>query len=307
MRLKAELILFLITFIWAGTFVIIKPTLQFISPLFFVTIRFLIAALVLTLIYRERLLKIPTQTIKMGSILGIFLFVGFVVQTIGLKYTTATKSALITGTFVVFTPILQVLVERKPLKTGSIIGVILVFTGLLFLSSNETNFLELILTLGKDFNIGDLLTLICAIFFAAYIVYLDIISDKTDFNDVVWLQIVVTLIGSFILMIIFNSLQIEPIKFTLNSQVIFTILYTSIFATIITTFLQTKYQKYTLPTRAAIIFTSEPLLASILAYLILNETIGIFGVIGGFLIILGVLASELFDDFVKNRRTKDEV
>ncbi len=301
MRLKAELILFLITFIWAGTFVIIKPTLQFISPLFFVTIRFLIAAFVLTLIYRGKILKIPKSTIKMGSILGIFLFIGFVVQTIGLKYTTATKSALITGTFVVFTPILQVLVERKPLKMGSILGVILVFIGLLFLSSNENNLFDLILTIGKDFNIGDLLTLICAIFFAAYIVYLDIISDKTDFNDVVWLQIVVTLIGSFILMSLFHFFQIEPIKFTLNSQVILTILYTSIFATIITTFLQTKYQKYTLPTRAAIIFTSEPLLASILAYLILNETIGIFGAIGGVLIIFGVLTSELFDDFVKTK------
>ncbi|MGB9663448.1 MAG: DMT family transporter [Ignavibacteria bacterium] len=299
MRLKAELILFLITFIWAGTFVIIKPTLQFISPLLFVTIRFLIAALVLTLIYREKILRIPKSTVKMGSILGIFLFIGFVVQTIGLKYTTATKSALITGTFVVFTPILQVLIERKPLKVGSIIGVILVFTGLLFLSSNENNLIDLISTIGKDFNFGDLLTLICAIFFAAYIVYLDIISDKTDFNDVVWLQIVVTLIGSSILMWGFHFFQVEPIKFTFNSQVILTILYTSIFATIITTFLQTKYQKYTLPTRAAIIFTSEPLLASILAYLILNETIGIFGVIGGVLIILGVLTSELFDDFVK--------
>lgn len=307
MRLKAELILFLITFIWAGTFVIIKPTLQFISPLLFVTIRFLIAALVLTLIYREKLLRIPKPTLKMGSILGIFLFIGFVVQTIGLKYTTATKSALITGTFVVFTPILQVFVERKPLKTGSILGVILVFAGLIFLSSNESNFLELILTIGKDFNIGDLLTLICAIFFSGYIVYLDMISDKTDFNDVVWLQIVVTLIGSFILMTVFNSFQIEPIKFTLNSQVIFTILYTSIFATIITTFLQTKYQKYTSPTRAAIIFTSEPLLASILAYLILNETIGIFGAIGGFLIIFGVLTSELYDELVKNHRSKNEV
>lgn len=207
MRLKAELILFLITFIWAGTFVIIKPTLQFISPLLFVTIRFLIAALVLTLIYRERLLRIPKPTLKMGSILGIFLFIGFVVQTIGLKYTTATKSALITGTFVVFTPILQVFVERKPLKTGSILGVILVFAGLIFLSSNESNFLELILTIGKDFNIGDLLTLICAIFFSGYIVYLDIISDKTDFNDVVWLQIVVTLIGSFILMDSFSKIR----------------------------------------------------------------------------------------------------
>lgn len=298
MRLKAELILFFITLIWAGTFVIIKPTLNFISPLLFITIRFLVAAIVLTFIYRKKLLQIPKATFRMGTILGIFLFVGFVVQTIGLKYTTATKSALITGTFVVFTPILQVFVERKPLKTGSVIGVILVFTGLIFLSSKENNFVELIKSIGDDFNIGDFLTLICAFFFAGYIVYLDIISDKTDFNHVVWLQIVVTLIGSFILMILFNSLEIEKLDLQLNNQVIFTIIYTSIFATIITTFLQTKYQKYTIPTRAAIIFTSEPLLASILAYLILNETIGIFGLVGGALIIFGVLTSELFDEIV---------
>lgn len=298
MRLKAELILFLITFIWAGTFVIIKPTLNFVSPLLFVTIRFLIAALILTLIYRQKLLEIPKATFKMGTILGIFLFVGFVVQTIGLKYTTATKSALITGTFVVFTPILQVFVERKPLKTGSILGVILVFAGLIFLSSKENDFFELIKSIGSDFNIGDFLTLICAIFFAGYIVYLDIISDKTDFNHIVWIQIVVTLVGSFLLMFSFDKIGIEKIKLEINNQVIFTIIYTSIFATIITTFLQTKYQKYTTPTRAAIIFTSEPLLASILAYLILNETIGIFGLIGGALIILGVLTSELFDEFI---------
>lgn len=302
MRLKAELILFLITFIWAGTFVIIKPTLNFISPLLFVTIRFVIASLVLFLIYREKLLKIPMTSIKMGSILGIFLFVGFVVQTIGLKYTTATKSALITGTFVVFTPILQVLVEKKPIKIGSLLGVILVFTGLLFLSSKENNFVQFLNTIGSDFNLGDFLTLICAIFFAGYIVYLDIISDKSDFVHIVWLQLMVTMIGSFILMISFNWLEIEKIKLEWNNQVLFTILYTSIFATIITTFLQTKYQKYTTPTRAAIIFTSEPLLASILAYLILNETIGIFGLIGGFLIILGVLTSELFDEFFINNR-----
>lgn len=298
MRLKAELILFFITFIWAGTFVIIKPTLNFISPLLFVTVRFLIATIILTMIYGGKLLEIPKATFKMGTILGIFLFIGFVVQTIGLKYTTATKSALITGTFVVFTPILQVFVERKPLKTGSILGVILVFAGLIFLSSKENDFFELIKSIGSDFNIGDFLTLICAIFFAGYIVYLDIISDKTDFNHIVWIQIVITLVGSFLLMISFDKLEVEKIKFELNNQVIFTIIYTSIFATIITTFLQTKYQKYTTPTRAAIIFTSEPLLASILAYLILNETIGIFGLIGGALIILGVLTSELFDEVI---------
>jgi drug/metabolite transporter (DMT)-like permease len=305
MRLKAELILFTITFIWAGTFVIIKPTLNFISPLLFVTIRFLIATIVLTLIYREKLLKIPFSTFKMGTLLGIFLFIGFVVQTIGLKYTTATKSALITGTFVVFTPLLQVFVERKPIKAGSVLGVILVFAGLIFLSTNQSNFIELLKSMGSDFNLGDFLTLICAIFFAAYIVYLDLISDKTDFNHIVWIQIVVTLIGSFLLMYFFDYFSIEPILFKLNGQVLFTIFYTSIFATIITTFLQTKYQKYTTPTRAAIIFTFEPLLASLLAYLILNETIGIFGVIGGVLIILGVLSSELFDEiFLKGNKNE---
>lgn len=92
--------------------------------------------------------------------------------------------------------------------------------------------------------------------------------------------------GSLTLMFAFEISNIEEIRFTLNWQVLKTIIYTSIFATLITTFLQTKFQKFTTPTRAAIIFTSEPLLASILAYLILNESIGIFGVIGGILIII---------------------
>ncbi len=304
MRLKSELILFLITFIWAGTFVIIKPTLNFISPLLLVTIRFFIASILIFIIFNKKLFVIPRPTIKMGVILGIFLFVGFAVQTMGLQYTTATKSALITGTFVVFTPILQVMIEKKPLKIGNIIGVILVFTGLVFLSSPENNFISLIESFGGGFNVGDFLTLICAIFFAFYIVYLDIISNKTDFIHILWLQIITTFIGSFILMFILDLIQIEIIKFVLNSQVLFTILYTSIFATVITTFLQTKYQRYTTPTRAAIIFTSEPLVASILAYLILSETIGIFGIIGGTLIILGVLFSEIFDDLIaKNQNS----
>ncbi len=298
MKYKAEFILFVITVIWAGTFVIIKPVLELISPMVFVSIRFLLSAVILFFIYNKRVFKIPKQTIRMGSVLGFFLFAGFTVQTIGLKYTSATKSALITGTFVVFTPILQLIVERKPPKMGSVIGVILVFLGMLSLSSTEESLYKFLLSLGRDFNIGDFLTLICAFFFASYIVYLDMISDKTDFNDLVWVQILFTATGAVISMVVFQWTKIESIVFTLNSQVIWTILYTTIFATIITTFLQTRYQRLTTPTRAAVIFTCEPLIASILAYLILNETIGIFGIIGGALIIFGVLISEIFDDLI---------
>ncbi len=304
MRLKSELILLFITFIWAGTFAIIKLTLEFISPMLFVSIRFFIAALIIMLFSRKKVFSINKSAAKMGTILGFFLFVGFVVQTIGLKYTTATKSALITGTFVVFTPILQIVVEKKPPRLGSIIGVIIVFIGLLFLSSKENSFDQILFSLGQDFNIGDGLTFICAISFAAYIVYLDIISDKVDYVHLVWMQIIVTGIGAMILMWVLDFFLIEKITLELNANVIGTIIYTTIFATILTTFLQTKYQKFTTPTRAAVIFTSEPLIASILAYLILNETIGIFGFIGGGLIIFGVLTSEVMDNLIKKLNNK---
>lgn len=185
-----------------------------------------------------------------------------------------------------FTPILQVSFEKRSLKLDSILGVILVFIGLLFLSSKETDFLNFFMTLGSDFHFGDFLTLICALFFAGYIVYLDIISNKADFLHIVWLQILVTAMGSLTLMFAFEISNIEEIRFTLNWQVLKNIIYTSIFATLIITFLQTKFQKFTIPTRTAIIFTSEPLLASILAYLILNESVCILGVIGGILIII---------------------
>ncbi|MBM4176097.1 MAG: DMT family transporter [Ignavibacteria bacterium] len=303
MKYKAEFILFIITVIWAGTFVIIKPVLELISPMVFVSIRFILAAIILFFIYRKRVFNIPMPTVKMGSVLGFFLFAGFTVQTIGLKYTSATKSALITGTFVVFTPILQLFVERKPPKIGSVIGVVLVFLGLLSLSSTEGSLYKFLLSIGRDFNIGDFLTLICALYFAGYIVYLDMISNKTEYRDLVWVQILFTAIGAVISMTIFHWTKIESVVFNLNSQVIWTILYTTIFATIITTFLQTRYQRLTTPTRAAIIFTCEPLIASILAYLILSETIGIFGIIGGALIIFGVLISEIFDDLIAKMKS----
>ncbi|MCX8010153.1 MAG: DMT family transporter, partial [Ignavibacteria bacterium] len=126
MRLKAELWLFVVTLLWAGTFSIIKPALEFISPMIFVFIRFFLAGIVLLLIFRAKLFSITKQSLIGGFWLGIFLFAGFVVQTIGLKYTTATKSALITGTFVVWTPILSTLIERKPPKLGNVLGLSLI-------------------------------------------------------------------------------------------------------------------------------------------------------------------------------------
>src|SRR5674476_1562787 len=162
---KGESALLFTTVIWGGTFAIIKSALGSISPMMFLTFRFSIATIIFLPFVFSRLKKLDKESIRQGLILGFLYFGGFASQTLGLNYTSATKSAFITGTFVIFTPIFQIVIEKKLPTKGNIIGIILVASGLIFLSSRGTNFLDIIHELGTNFNIGDYLTLVCAVFY----------------------------------------------------------------------------------------------------------------------------------------------
>jgi drug/metabolite transporter (DMT)-like permease len=210
----------------------------------------------------------------------VFLYLGFVAQNIGLKYTTASKSAFITSLTVVFVPLLQVIIERRSPKLGNIIGVCIVSTGLWFLTSPT----------GSSFNEGDALTLLCAVFFAVYIVYLDVVSKEMTTLRLTFLQLASTSVCGLISVTAFEHLVVS-----LSPTLITVVMYLTLFATILTTFIQTRFQKDTTPTRAGIIFTVEPVFASIFAYVLLHEQIGAAGLLGGALIVAGVLTSELSD------------
>src|SRR5690606_17156138 len=101
-------------------------------------------------------------------------------------------------------------------------------------------------------------------------------------------------IGGFVLSFIFSFNSLEPIKFALTSNLIFAVLYTSIFASILATIIQLKYQKVVSPTKAGIIYSIEPIFAAVFAYFILSEKISNFGLIGCGLIFLGLIISEVF-------------
>jgi drug/metabolite transporter (DMT)-like permease len=292
---KGEAALLFTTVIWGGTFAIIKSALGSISPMMFLTFRFSIATIIFLPFVFGRLEKLDKESIKRGLILGFLYFGGFASQTLGLNYTSATKSAFITGTFVIFTPIFQIIIEKKLPTKGNIIGIILVAGGLIFLSSRGTHFLDVIHELGTNFNIGDYLTLVCAVFYSLYIVYLDIVSKKIDTLSLVFMQIAVTAAGAIAGAMIFDATGIETVKFILNKDVIFAVIYTSILATILTTTLQTKFQKYTTPAKAGIIFSFEPIFASVVAFFLLSEKISNFGLIGCVFIFCGLLISEVMD------------
>lgn len=293
-KIKGEYFLFLNTLIWGATFVIIKAVFSDISPMLYLTIRFFFASLLLLPSAYRLLPKISKQGYKEGLILGALVFIGFAFQTVGLKYTTATKSGFITGTFCVFTPIIQIFMEKKLPNKGNIIGILLVFFGLVFLSSKESSLLSILSEIGTSFNIGDFLTLLCAIFYGVYIVYLHKIVTRHDPKFLVFSQIAITFILSAVFTLVFNAAKIETINFHFSWYLVFTIIYTALFATIITTYIQTRFQGKVSPTQTSIIFSFEPIFAAVFAYFLLNEKVSNFGFLGCVFIFSGLLISELW-------------
>ncbi|HZW39099.1 MAG TPA: DMT family transporter [Ignavibacteriaceae bacterium] len=295
-KFKGEAALLINTIIWGGTFVFIKDSLSSVTPMTFIFLRFTIAGVLFLLFYKKIFKEFNPKAITAGLILGLLYFAGFALQTIGLNTTSATKSAFITGTFVVFTPILQIIISKRVPRRGNIIGIFLVLFGLILLSSKGDSWLSVIYELGSTFSIGDYLTLICAILFSFYIIYLDRVSSRNyNYWLLVFLQIIVTAIGGFIFSF-FNNIPYNFNDIVSNGNLVFALLYTSILATIITTTLQTKFQKYVTPVKTSIIFSLEPIFASIFAYFIINEHITGFGFIGCILIFTGLLVSELMDN-----------
>ena len=285
--------LVLTTLLWGLTFVVIKLSLSDVSPLLFVSLRFTLAAVILVPFVFSILKGSTKEALIGGLMLGILNFAGFATQTIGLKYTSATKSGFITGTFVIFTPILQLIFEKKPPRKENIFGIFLVLLGLALLSSKGTSIFDIFSEIGQNFNIGDFFTLICAIIFAAYIVYLDLISHKIDYKFLVLSQIFVTGILGWLFTYVLSITGLEKISFNFNGTVIFAVIYTAIAATIIAITLQTKFQRFVTPTKAAIIFSLEPIFATLFAYFIINERLSSFGFIGCIFIFTGLLVSEL--------------
>ncbi len=280
---KAELFLLLVTLIWGSTFVTTKYVLQDSGPFLYTAIRFLIASAIFAAIYFQKVRSTTRAAFLKGSILGFLLFVGFATQTVGLLYTTASKSAFITGMMVVFTPICQMVIERKIPNAGNLIGVVLVTVGLYFLTSPT----------GSQFNLGDGLTLICALSFGFYIVYIDIFSQECEPAQLTFVQFITTATLAGIGFLFFEDFRLQwTARFTAG------VLYLALFATVIAIYVQAKYQKDTTPTRSAVIFSVEPVIAAIFAYFLLEEHIGDAGLTGAALIMCGVIVSEFSESLL---------
>lgn len=283
--LYADLSLIIVAFIWGGGFVAVKNALDNVKPFYILSIRFLLSFILLSIIFYKKMKNITKEDIKAGFIIGVYLFLGFATQTVGLQYTTAGKQSFLTGTYVVLVPFLYWIVSRKSPGLQSTIAAFLTLVGIGFLTLN-----------GKGFNLnkGDFLTLICALFYAAQIIA---IGHYAQDRDPILLSIIQMGFAGFVSLVL--AVIFEPFPYGINSSSFFAIFYLVIFSTLLAFLVQNVAQKYTLSTHAAIILSLESVFGSILSVIILKERFTFTMVLGCLFIFLAILLTEAKFDFIK--------
>ena len=280
LRLRAELVLILIALIWGAMFVVVKAALADASTLAFLAVRFSLASLLLFLVYRPRLRAgIPRGKAWLGgAVCAVFLFAGFAFQTAGLRSTSASNSAFLTGLYVVLVPLFASVFERKRVSRIEWTACALAFAGTALMTG---------LGLGP-LNVGDLLTIACAAAFSAHIVAVAHWSGRISH---VWLTVLQVAGVALLSLATFWWAETPTINWT--PRLLTALLVTAALATSLCFALYTWAQQHTTATRAALLFALEPVFAGLVAWLFAGERWTALSLAGAALILASILMAEL--------------
>jgi len=288
--MKADLALLIITVGWGASFILVKDSLAQLETFNFLAIRFSLAFIISALIFIQRIRCIDRQTLKYSFILGCTLFAHYALQTIGLNYTTASKSAFITGLNVVMVPLLAAFINKKTPERKILLSVLLAITGLGLLTLKQSV---------AEINIGDLLTIGCALVFSLYIILVDRYTTKVDSIVLAIMQLGVVALLSLVYTVFFENPIVPG-----YSDVWVNILILSLVCTSGAYIVQNVAQRFTSPSHTALIYTAEPVFAAMFGYIFFKETLGAKGTIGAVMILMGMIISELDLENIFNRKSR---
>ncbi len=252
--------------------------------MYFLAARFGLASVCLTAIFlpafRRSKLEAMGRGLRGGSIAGLFLWLGYVLQTFGLKYTSAGNSGFLTGLYVILVPLISAGVYRRWPQSRELAGIAVAGLGMVVLTIPSVQPFP-------PMNRGDILTIGCAIAFAIHLLVLGYFSQRESFEAVALGQIVCAAGLSSM------SLAADPPRANWGPGLVLAIVLTAVFATAAAFALQTWGQRYTTPTRTALIFALEPVFALGTAVAAGGEALTGAKMAGGALILAGILAVEL--------------
>jgi drug/metabolite transporter (DMT)-like permease len=265
-----------VTAVWGVTFLMVQDAIGRMPVMDFLAVRFTVATLVMVLLQPAALRKITRVALLRGVTLGILLGLGYITQTFGLLYAPAAISGFITGMFVVLTPVLSWIILRRKTSRSVWLAVALATIGLGMLSIH-----------GWSIGTGEMLTLVCAVFFACHIVGLGEWASQHDTYSFTVLQIGTVAVISLI--------AASPGGITLppDASVWSAIGITAVLATAVAFLVQTWAQSLVAPTRAAVVMTMEPVFAGIFGVFIGGNRMTPVTIVGAICVLVAMLFVQL--------------
>jgi drug/metabolite transporter (DMT)-like permease len=277
----AQLALLSITVIWGWTFVLVKVGAGELGPLSFLAWRFAVASLALLLLFGLRLRRVDRKGLLQGLWIGLALFAGYLFQTWGLLYTSATKSGFVTGLSVILVPLLSAAAFKERVTCKGWLGAGLSATGLGLILLGRGGAGEM------GLNLGDLLTLLCALSFALHIILIGRFVNLENYPAILVIQV-----GLVLVLSLAGALLLERPTLAISAQGWEAILVTGLFATALAFFLQNRFQPLSTATQTAIIFSAEPVFAGLFGYLLLGERLSGPQLLGAAAILGGIVISQ---------------
>ena len=282
--LKGNIILLLAALIWGTSFVAQRVGMESIQPNTFNGIRTLLGALVLVpfILFRDKTgksRKSDRKTLLIGAAAsGVLLCIAGTLQTWGMVYTTSGKSGFITAMYMIFVPIIGLFLGKK-LRIFTVLGIVCGVAGMYLLTLSGTDL---------TFNKGDVITLICAVFFALQILVIDRVSREVDGVKLACLQFFVSGTINIIIMFLF-----EQPDWNLILTCTVPILYSGILSCGVAYTFQIIGQQYTEPTPASIIMSLESVFAALAGGILLHETLKIGEIFGCVLMFAAIIIVQL--------------
>lgn len=287
-RRAAKPMLFAAAFIWGSSFFIMKNALNAIPVQYLLAIRFTMGALLLALVCWKRWKNVTKDYLWRGAIIGGCLYLAYSIQTYGLALTTPSKNAFLTAVYCVIVPFLYWLfVGVKPDRYNILAAALCVGgVGLVSLSGD------------LSVNLGDALTLLCAIFYAAHIVAVAKVSPQKDIYLLTVFQFAFAALYAWIGGALTESFPTQALA---DPQVILPLCYLGVMATTVALLFQNVGQVNSDPASAAVILSLESVFGVLCSVVFADDTVSVRMAVGFVMIFVAVVCSETKFSFLRGK------
>lgn len=287
-----EILLFITAIIWGSGYIGMKLGLEHLTVFQVMAGRFIVATVLLCLIFHKKLKLISKSVLWKGTVLGVILFIAFTVQTIGLDYTTPSKNAFLTAVNVMIVPVIAYIIYKRRFDGFEMVAAMLAILGIGFLSLQGS----------MAINIGDFLSLVSAVGFAFDIFYTNLFVKTEDALALTIVQFFTASVLSIMAVILLGE-----VPTVVSTEGISVILYLGILCTTVAYVCQNIGMQYADPTKSALILSTEALFGTIFSVIMLDEILTVRMIIGGILILVAVIVAEVKPTYKHQKQPEKSV